>query len=55
MHAAGSTTPLDSQVNDLVQLIEDTNQLSVRRNSIYSKFEVIYRRKDENNALPVLN
>ena len=55
MHAAGSTTPLDSRVNDLVQLIEDTNQLSVRRNSIYSKFEVIYRRKDENNALPVLN
>ena len=55
MHAAGSTTPLDSQVNDLVQLIEDTNQLSVRRNSIYSKFEIIYRRKDENNALPVLN
>ena len=55
MHAAGSTTPLDSQVNDLVQLIEDTNQLSVKRNSIYSKFEVIYRRKDENNALPVLN
>ena len=55
MHAAGSTTPLDSQVNDLVQLIEDTNQLSVRRNSIYSKFEVIYPNKDENNALPVLN
>lgn len=55
MHAAGSTTPLDSQVNDLVQLIEDTNQLSVRRNSIYSKFEVTYPRKDENNALPVLN
>lgn len=55
MHAAGSTTPLDSQVNDLVQLIEDTNQLSVRRNSIYSKFEVIYPRKAENNALPVLN
>ena len=55
MHAAGSTTPLDSQVNDLVQLIEDTNQLSVRRNSIYSKFEIIYRRKDENNVLPVLN
>jgi len=55
MHAAGSTTPLDSQVNDLVQLIEDTNQLSVRRNSIYSKFEIIYPNKDENNALPVLN
>ncbi|MEK9805093.1 MAG: CofH family radical SAM protein [Euryarchaeota archaeon] len=55
MHAAGSTTPLDSQVNDLVQLIEDTNQLSVRRNSIYSKFEVIYPNKDENNVLPVLN
>ena len=55
MHAAGSTTPLDSQVNDLVQLIEDTNQLSVRRNSIYSKFEIVHSRKDENNALPVLN
>ena len=55
MHAAGSTTPLDSQVNDLVQLIEDTNQLSVRRNSIYSKFEVIYPNIDDNNVLPVLN
>ena len=31
MHAAGNATPLDSQVNDLVQLIEDTNQLSVRK------------------------
>ena len=55
MHSAGSTTPLDSQVDDLVNLIEDTNQLSIRRNSIYSKFEIIRPQKHEINSLPLLN
>ena len=29
MHAAGSTAPLDSQVNDLVQLIEDMSLIHI--------------------------
>ena len=55
MHSAGSTTPLDSQVDDLVNLIEDTKQLSIRRNSIYTKFEIIRPQKHEINSLPLLN
>ena len=54
MHSAGSTTPLDSDVHDLVKLIQDTNQLPVRRNSIYNKFEIIIPEKHEYNSLPVL-
>ena len=54
MHSAGSTTPLDSDAHDLVKLIQDTNQLPVRRNSIYNKFEIIIPKKHEYNSLPVL-
>ena len=49
MHSAGSTTPLDSDAHDLVKLIQDTNQLPVRRNSIYNKFEIIIPEKHEYN------
>ncbi len=54
MHSAGSTTPLNSDADDLVKLIQDTNQLPVRRNSIYNKFEFIIPEKHEYNPLPVL-
>ena len=54
MHSAGSTTPLDSDVHDLVKLIQETKQLPVRRNSIYNKFEMINSEKHEYNSLPVL-
>ena len=54
MHSAGSTTPLDSDAHDLVKLIQDTNQLPVRRNSIYNKFEIIIPEKHEYNSLPIL-
>ena len=54
MHSAGSTTPLDSDAHDLVKLIQDTDQLPVRRNSIYNKFEITIPEKHEYNSLPVL-
>ena len=54
MHSAGSTTPLDSDAHDLVKLIQETNQLPVKRNSIYNKFEIPIPEKHEYNSLPVL-
>lgn len=54
MHSAGSTTPLDSDVYDLVKLIQETNQLPVKRNSIYNKFEILVSEKHEYNSLPVI-
>ena len=54
MHSAGSTTPLDSDVHDLVKLIQETNQLPVKRNSIYNKFEILVSEKHEYNSLPVI-
>ena len=54
MQSAGSTTPLDTQAEDLIKLIRETNQLPVRRNSIYSKFEIPLPKKQEYNSLPLV-
>jgi len=40
MHSAGSTTALDSSNQDLIRLINETGQIAVRRNTIYSKFDI---------------
>ena len=38
MHEAGSSTKLDTSTFELAQLIEQTESIPVRRNSVYSTF-----------------
>ncbi len=40
MHSAGSTTSLSSSSQDLCKLIEKVDCIPVKRNSIYTKFEI---------------
>ena len=54
MHSAGSTAPLDSGVQELVKLIHESNQIPIRRNTIYSQFFVENCEKQESNILPVV-
>lgn len=54
MHSAGSTTALDSSNNDLIRLINETGQVAVRRNTIYSKFNIENAQVTQSNSLPLL-
>ena len=54
MHSAGSTAPLDSGVQELVKLIHESNQIPIKRNTIYSQFFVENCEKQESNILPVV-
>ena len=54
MHSAGSTTALDSSNNDLIRLINETGQVAVRRNTIYSKFNIENAQVTRPNSLPLL-
>ena len=54
MHEAGSSTNLDTSAHELARLIEQTESIPVKRNSIYSTFSIF----DEDNheeirALPI--
>ena len=40
MHLAGSTTPLNSNISGLVKIVKNSGCIPVRRNSIYTNFEV---------------
>jgi len=54
MHSAGSTTALDSSNQDLIRLINQTGQVAVRRNTVYSKFNIENAQVTLSNSLPLL-
>ena len=54
MHSAGSTTALDSSNQDLIRLIHETGQIAVRRNTVYSKFNIENVQVTKSNSLPLL-
>ena len=54
MHSAGSTTALDSSNQDLIRLIHETGQIAVRRNTVYSKFNIENVQVTKSNFLPLL-
>ena len=54
MHSAGSTTALDSSNQDLIRLINQTGQVAVRRNTVYSKFNIENAQVTVSNSLPLL-
>tara|TARA_B100000214_G_scaffold213153_1_gene154829 strand:- start:925 stop:2127 length:1203 start_codon:yes stop_codon:yes gene_type:complete len=54
MHSAGSTTALDSSNQDLIRLINETGQIAVRRNTIYSKFDIENLQVTVYKPLPLL-
>ena len=54
MHSAGSTTALDSSNQDLIRLIHETGQIAVRRNTVYSKFNIENVQVTKSTSLPLL-
>ncbi len=54
MHSAGSTTPLDFSRNEICRLVEDSGHIAVKRNSIYSIFEIIHSNQEASQVLPIL-
>ena len=54
MHSAGSTTALDSSNQDLIRLINETGQIAVKRNTVYSKFKIENAQVTVSNSLPLL-
>tara|TARA_B100001758_G_C18319276_1_gene562310 strand:- start:212 stop:1210 length:999 start_codon:yes stop_codon:yes gene_type:complete len=54
MHSAGSKTALDSSNQDLIRLIQETGQIAVRRNTVYSKFSIENLQVTKSNSLPLL-
>ncbi|MDP6147877.1 MAG: CofH family radical SAM protein [Candidatus Thalassarchaeaceae archaeon] len=54
MHSAGSNTSLSSSSQDLCKLIEQVDCIPVKRNSIYSKFEISKYSTPELIDLPLL-
>ncbi len=54
MHSAGSTTALDSSNQDLIRLINETGQIAVKRNTVYSKFKIENAQVTVSNSLPLI-
>ncbi|HIH80267.1 MAG TPA: CofH family radical SAM protein [Candidatus Thalassarchaeaceae archaeon] len=52
MHIAGSTTPVSSSTLDICRLIEQTGGVPVKRDSIYTQFEVLSS-TPKSHVLPV--
>ena len=55
MHEAGSKTRLDYDKEELAKLIISTGQIPIKRNSIYTKFEVYEIITKKSIVMPVNN
>ncbi len=55
MHSAGSTTPVNSTSDEICRLVIDSGNIPIKRNTIYSEFEILNESKSEQKSLPILS
>lgn len=55
MHSAGSRTPLGTTSEELCKLIREVGNVPVKRNSVYSEFQIIESSPISQRSLPIIS
>ena len=55
MHSAGSTTPVNFTAGEICKLVRDSGNIPVKRNTIYTEFEILEDSTTEPTSLPLLS